>query len=42
MSVLSFQPTRLRFLKVIAINSKKSQDIQIPKLPLYIDEIAVH
>ena len=42
MSVLSFQPTTLRFLKVIAINSKKSQDIQIPKLPLYIDEIAVH
>ncbi|MDP4489255.1 family 20 glycosylhydrolase [Pseudoalteromonas piscicida] len=42
MSVLSFAPVSVRFLKVVAINSKQSDDIQIPKLPLYIDEIAVY
>lgn len=42
MSILSFAATRVRYLKVSAINSKQSQDIQIPKLPLYIDEIAVY
>ena len=41
MSVFSFPPTKVRYLKVIAINSKQSNNSQIPKLPLYIDEIAV-
>ncbi|OUS74159.1 beta-hexosaminidase [Pseudoalteromonas sp. A601] len=42
MSVLSLAPTKVRYLKVIAINAKQSDDIQIPKLPLYIDELAVN
>ena len=41
-STLVFNGVKLRYLKVIAINSKQSDDPQIPKLPLYIDEIAVN
>jgi hexosaminidase len=39
---LDFEQVKMQFLRVIAINAKNSTDPQIPKLPLYIDEIAVY
>ncbi len=38
---LSFEPQKAKYLRVTVINADNSQDPQIPKLPLYIDEIAV-
>ena len=38
---LTFEKRRARYVRVVAINANNSSDPQIPKLPLYIDEIAV-
>ncbi|MDX2369158.1 MAG: family 20 glycosylhydrolase [Colwellia sp.] len=39
---INFPEVNKQFIRVIAINSKNATDPQIPKLPLYIDEIAVY
>jgi len=40
--IINFPEVTKRFIRVVAINAKNSTDAQIPKLPLYIDEIAVY
>jgi hexosaminidase len=39
---INFPEVTKRFIRVVAMNAKNSTDPQIPKLPLYIDEIAVY
>ncbi len=39
---INFPEVNKQFIRVVAINAKNSADPQIPKLPLYIDEIAVY
>jgi hexosaminidase len=39
---LNFNKVNKQFLRVVAVNARNSTDAQIPKLPLYIDEIAVY
>lgn len=39
---INFPEVKKQFIRVVAINAKNSTDPQIPKLPLYIDEIAVY
>jgi len=39
---INFPEVIKRFIRVVAVNAKNSTDPQIPKLPLYIDEIAVY
>lgn len=39
---IQFTEVEYRFIRVFAENSKNSKDIQIPKLPLYVDEIVVY
>lgn len=39
---IEFPAVRQQYIRIVAINAKNSTDPQIPKLPLYIDEIAVY
>ena len=39
---INFPEVKQQYIRIVAINAKNSTDPQIPKLPLYIDEIAVY